>query len=397
MGGAYIKLMIKGQQDEFLTTEGTKNFFVKSYEKFIDFSVEQIKVYFNEDVNFGKKITLNFPRSGDLLHKTYFCFKLPALTYTSGSYAGWTNNIGHAIIDYIDLEIGTKLISRYYGIYMDIWEELTGLDNKENSMIGKYSNAETLEASGLVPSEYVVPLPFWFCKGIYTALPIIALLYHQVRLVVKLKDFSQCVIYDGASPPLAVRMDDAYILSDYIFIDEGLKLQIKSKTHQILIEQVQYKDTQGSSSNGVFKTNLPFNHPVKELMWVFIEEDSITNNDWFNFSTRNLIPFTKVYSLMKNAKLSVEGKDYTEVKDEIVLRLINNHRNKPDRHIYTIPFCSEPEEWEPSGSLNFSKIDSVDLYGEMRTPSPLNMMYIFATNYNWMTFQNGLSSLMFIT
>lgn len=400
MTGSFIKLHIKGQQDEYLTYNGNRNFFVRSYENHVDFAVEQIKVYFTEDVNFGKKITLTFPKKAELLHKTHFCFKLPTLTKIGGTYAGWVNNIGHSIIDYIDLEIGTRLISRYYGLYMDIWEELTSVNNYENSMIGKYGNSEQLESSALYETDYVVPLPFWFCKEASSALPLVSMAYHQVKLIIKLKEFSECVIYDSTTSPLPVRIQDAYVLTDYIFLDEPARLKIKSIPKQILIEQIQYKDTQGddtNSSNGVFKTNLPFNHPVKELLWVFIEQDSMENNDWFNFSKRNLVPSTKVYSLMKNAKLSVEGKDYTEVKDETVFRLVNDHRNKTDRHIYTFPFCLNPESWEPSGSLNFSKIDSVDLYGEMRTPTPLNRLFIFARSHNWLLVENGMTSLMFIT
>jgi len=243
-------------------------------------------------------------------------------------------------------------------------------------------------------------MPFWFCKGISSALPLISMMYHQVKIIIQLKQFSKCIIYDGVVQPSAVKVEDAYLLSDYIFLDDSTKLKIKSRPSMMLIEQVQYKDTQGedsNSSNGVFKTELPFNHPVKEIIWVFIEDASISNNDLFNYSKRNLIPSTKVYSLMKNAKLSIEGKDYTETKDEIVFRLVNNHRNKTDKHIYTIPFCLSPEELEPSGSLNFSKTDSVDIYGEMVTPTPLNRLFVFAINHNWLLIENGMTNLMFIS
>lgn len=400
MGGAYLKITLKGSQDEFLSFNGTRNFFIKSYENIIDFSVDQIKLYFIEDVNFGKKITVTFPKQADLLYKTYFCFSLPPLVATSGTFAGWTNNIGHAIIDYIDLEIGTKLISRYHGMYMDIWEELTGVTHLENIMLGKYSNNDVLKNNASEETEYLVPLPFWFSKRYSNCLPLIALVYHHVKVVIKLNEFSQCITFDGLTEPEPVKILNPYIVADYVFVDDSLKLQLRSKPQRILIEQVQRKDTQGeenNSSTGIFKTTLPFNHPIKELLWVFVEDESYNNNDFFNYSKRNLIPSTKVFSLMKNAKLNIDGKDYNELKEEIVYRLTSNHKNITDKHIYTLPFCMEPEELEPSGTLNFSKIDNANLYGEMRIPTPLNKMYIFAINYNWLMVQNGLSSLMFIT
>jgi hypothetical protein len=399
MGGSYLKIKTKGQQDEFLTTNPTKNFFIKSYERYSDFSVQREKVYFTENVDFGKRITLNFPKQADLLHKTYFCFTLPALTYTNGSYAGWTNSIGHYIIDTIDLEIENQLVSRYYGLYMEIWEELNGENPNENPQIGKYGNIETLQSSGLTSSDYVVPLPFWFCKGIHTALPLVSLFYQNVKLSIRLKPFSQCVIYDGTLPPSTVKITDAYILADYIFLDEVNRIKMKSIEKDILIEQVQYKDSRGSdssSSSGVFKTDLPFNHPVKELLWVFIEDASLSNNDGFNFSGRNAVPNTKVVSLMKNAKLVIDGKDYIDTKNEIIFRLVNEHKNKTDRHIFTLSFCEDPELWEPSGSLNFSRIDNPELQGDMNVPTPYNSCYVFARNHNWLSISNGLCSLKFI-
>lgn len=400
MGGAYLKITLKGSQDEFLSYNGTKNFFIKSYENIIDFAVDQIKLYFIEDVNFGKKISLTFPKQADLLYKTYFCFSLPPLVVASGTFAGWTNNIGHAIIDYIDLEIGTKLISRYHGLYMDIWEELTGQSYQENILLGKYTNNDVLKNNATEETEYVVELPFWFGKRYSNCLPLVSLIYHQVKIIIKLKEFSECITYDGLTPPNQVKILNSFILADYIFIDDYLKTQLKSKPQRILIEQIQYKDTAGEDSNsstGIFKTSLPFNHPIKELLWVFIEDESIENNDFFNYSKRNVVPYTKVFSLMKSAKLNIDGKDYNESKEEIVYRITNNHKNTTDKHIYSLAFCMEPENLDPSGTLNFSKIDSAFLYGEMRTPTPLNKMYIFGINYNWLLVQNGLSSLMFIT
>jgi hypothetical protein len=161
---------------------------------------------------------------------------------------------------------------------------------------------------------------------------------------------------------------------------------------------VQYNDGDDSVNNsGSFKTDIRFNHPIKELIWVFREEDSTDNNDWFNYSKRNLIPYTKVFSLMRSCRLSIDGKDYTENKKEIIFRALNNHRNKTDKHIYTIPFCLNPEDWSPTGSLNFSKIDNASLYGEMNIPTPLNRLHIFGINYNWMTIKNGISNLEFIS
>lgn len=395
-----IKLKTRGQQDKDLTGDPTVNFLVKQYSRYTNFSVDQIKLYFRENVDFGKKITMEIPRKADFLHKLYFCFTLPALVAQDNTYAAWTNSIGHAIIDYIDLEIGDKTISKHYGLFLEIWEELSGDDKNENLLIGKIGNMESVKINAKYESTYMVPLQFWFCKGIETALPLLSLNYHRVKISIKLKTFEECIIYDGNVSPKKVKFQEAYILTDYIFLDETERLILKSKPREILIEQLQYFDNQDDNTGEVFNINIPFNHPIKELLWVFIENISIENNDWFNFGKRNDTAFTKVFSLMKNCSFLVEGKEYEERKDEMIYRLINSkryHKNMTDKHIYLISFSNKPEEYQPSGSLNFSRIDNATLIGDMRTPTSSHKLFVFGINYNWLLLENGMATLKYIS
>jgi uncharacterized ubiquitin-like protein YukD len=402
MTGAIFSLKVKGQQDTMLTSNPQHNFITREYKRHVDFASEKTRIYFYESVNFGKTITVQLPKNGDFLGKLYFCFSLPPLVPTNGTYACWTNSIGHAIIDHIDLEIGNKLVDRQYGLFMEIWEELTGKNQYLNPLIGKTDSIDALQSNALAETFYQVPLRFFFCENLWSALPLLCMQYHQVKLVIKLKNFSECVSYDGTTQPSPVSINDNYLLAQYIYLDETERLRYKSERREILISQTQYTDTTGdetNSSGGVFKMDIPFNHPVKELLWVFIENDSISNNDWFNFSKRNNVPLTKVYSLMKNCKLIVEGKEYCEQMDELVFRCSNtqqHHTNTTDRHIYCIPFCEYPESWEPNGSLNFSRVDNAFITGDMRTPLVASRVYLFGINHNWMIFENGLSAIKYI-
>lgn len=399
MGGAVVKLSLKGQQDQYLTSDPEINFLVREYYRHVDFSIDQIKIHSIEDVNFGKKITINIPRKADFINKIYFSFTLPELVKTSGTYAAWTNSIGHAIIDYVELEIGGYKVDKHYGLFLEIWEELTGEDKNENLLIGKISNIENVQINAEQESKYFVGLKFWFCKDIGSSFPLMNLDYHDMKIVLKLKNFEECVIYDGPTPPSTVRISDSYFLADYIYLEDIERIKIKSSPIQMLIEQVQYKDVQGDDVGSVFKTDIPFNHPVKELLWVFIEDLSIQNNDWFNFSQRNPIPHTKVYSLMKNCTFWVDGKEYEERKDEIIYRIVNSdkfHKNTTDKHIYIISFCDKPEQWQPSGTLNFSRIDEAVISGDMRL-SATSKMFIFGINYNWLSIENGISMVRYIS
>jgi hypothetical protein len=399
MSGAISALKVKGLQDQNLTSIPQLNFITNSYLQYNKPSTEKIKVEFDGAVNFSKRVSCILPDKADYLSSIYLHVNLPPLQMTSGTFASWTNSIGHAIIDSIDLEIGNRLIDRHYGLFMEIWEELTGKDKNENSAIGKTSNIATLKTYALDHSSYIIPLRFWFCENIGTALPLYALKYHRVKLSIKFKSFDSCINYDGVSPPTTVNITNAYLICDYIYLQHIPK---KIEKLSILINQIQIKETSGEEvnhSSSVFKTNLPFNHPVKELLWVFIEKDSLDNNDPFNFSKRNTDPLVPTQSLMRSVSLFVDGNEYFKHFDEKVYRTSNSmkyHTNTTDRFIYTFPFCEHPESIQPSGSLNFSCIDSFTINGQMNAPVNENYLYVFAINYNWLEIENGVSGLKYL-
>jgi hypothetical protein len=399
MSGAISALKISGLQDKNLTDVPQLNFIKNSYMQYNKISTEKIKVEFDGIVDFNKQVSCILPDKADYISKIYLCISLPELVPTGGTFASWTNSIGHAIIDHIDLEIGNRLIDRHYGLFMEIWEELTGKDKNENLSIGKTSNLDTLKQYAEESSFYIIPLRFWFCEELESALPLYALKYHRVKITIKFKGFSECVNYDGGSPPTTVSINDAYLMCDYIYMQ---RKPHKIERLSILITQTQIKETSGEEVNhsgSVFKTNLPFNHPVKELLWVFIEKDSIDNNDPFNFSQRNTDPSIPTRPLMKSVSLFIDGSQYFKHFDEKIYRTINSythHTNTTDRFIYTFPFCQYPERHQPSGTLNFSCIDSFTLNGEMQPNVSENYLYVFGINYNWLEIENGVSALKYI-
>lgn len=400
MSGAPSVLNLKGNQDLLLTNNPEIPITNNEYKQYEQLACEINKLEFKENVDFGKKISCMIPNKGEYLGKINFYIELPALSITSGTYVGWTNSIGHAIIEYVDLYIGETLVDKHYGMFLEIWEELTGKNKEENLSIGKYSILESLKISAVTDSSYLVPLRFWFCRDISTIFPIHALKYHKIRIDVKLREFSECVTYDGVTPPQKKSIKDCYLSAEYYFTNSP---SIKSpivKNYRILISQVQYKDSDGEDVNyigSVFKTKIPFNHPVKEILWVFRETDSEENNDWFNFSKRSNVPSTEIKSLMKNTTFYIEGVEYTKPLPEKFYRLNNKHTNITDRHIYSLSFCENPENFQPSGTLNFSVIDNFYIRGDMNTPTPSNKLYAFGISYNWLEIENGISRLLFIS
>jgi hypothetical protein len=178
----------------------------------------------------------------------------------------------------IEVTIGGSQIDKHYGLWLDIWYELTHTEEQTrgyDNMIGDVPELTTLK-SYIPQYTLYVPLQFWFNRNTGLALPLIALQYHEVRFNVeftRLEDVlntqggsaSECCT--GCGSGLPTNFVDASILVNYVYLDQEERRRMAQVGHEYLIEQVQFNGTESiSSANNRIK--LDFNHPSKELIWV---------------------------------------------------------------------------------------------------------------------------------
>jgi hypothetical protein len=192
--------------------------------------------------------------------------------------------------------------------------------------------------------------------------------------------------------------------------------------HQYLIEQLQVYAT-SLTSNGLRQdptnpnkmTRIPdqtqqiimnFNQPVKELIWV-LQNTSVLSvypyggNEWFNFSTgtykNGVIDSTEP---MSKGKLIFEGQELFDTKDGKYFRTVipyQRHTNVPNNFIYCYSFSLNPEDFQPSGSCNFSRIDNQVLYMEISDKLINPITTIFAVNYNILNIAGGMCGIEYTT
>lgn len=396
-GGAIFQLNVKGLQDKKLISNPQINFLKQEFKPFVNFSSVLNRLEPRENSGFSKNFTIRFKNTAELLHKLYFCFSLPPLVPTSGTFAGWTNSVGHAIIDKVEIQVAGQTIDTKYGLFMEIWDELTrqnNLDSSADKMVGKFRHIPLLQANAEIDTHYTVPLPFWFCNSLVSALPLVALYFQEVTLKVTLRDFEDCIIYDGLTPPDRVEMYNVHILAENIYLEERERLILRHSKQVQIISQTQYSLPRSVAISGYEHITLPFNHPVYEVIFVLRETESDNNNDWFNFSVRNPVVNTQVVELLESANLITDGIDrYTEPLESNVLNTLNcrrYHTNVTDKHIYIMSFCDKPENsFQANGFLNFSAIDNANLQLKLRGTIPMSNLHVFALNWNFIKFEEG--------
>lgn len=407
MTGAIFQLNALGVQDLHLYGESKPdnkayNFIKQVYKRCENFSSQNILLDFMGEVDFSKKIDVIIPRKADYIYKLYLRIVLPPLQKTSGNYAGWVNSIGHALINTIDLYIGEQLIDRHTGLYMEIMNEITtkqSLNSSDGLMIGKYNHIESLKKNAETETVYEIPIKFWFSENVSSSFPLMSLMFHSIRLSIKLNKFEDLVVYDGNTPPLQVKIKEGKLNCEYLYVSENMRLNETMKTHEFLISQVQSLEESIYSGNTNHKSLLDFNHPSKEIIFALRTKENEDNNDWFNFSIRNTIPSSIVKSVLESTSLFIDGHERIQLIDEFSLRVLNSYRYRncaSNKHIYNMVFCNEPDKWIPNGSLNFSMIDEARLTINIR-PEIVGLvkLFVFCRSFNVFTVKNGMGGISF--
>jgi len=264
-----MQLVAYGAQDVYLTGQPQITFFKVVYRRHTNFSVEPIQQTFQGSPEFGRTMTCNINRNGDLITHMYL---VATINKGARNGYGWVSKLGYAMIEEVKVEVGGSKIDQQYGDWLNVWSELTrntSQDVAHNKMIGNVDELTKL-GGGDDNNDYTmyVPLKFWFNRNNGLALPLIALQYHDVRVTFKLREACNLINYVGTTAPNVENntMKDAYLLIDYVYLDSEERKRFAQAAHEYLIEQVQFTgaETYGADNE---KYRLNFNHPSKFIVW----------------------------------------------------------------------------------------------------------------------------------
>jgi hypothetical protein len=390
MGGGLLQLVAYGAQDVYLTGNPQITFFKVVYRRHTNFALESIQQTFNGTVGYGQRVTATVSRNGDLISRAYL-----VLNVTGSS--GLVPYYGLRVVKNAEVEIGGQKIDKHYSDWMYIWNELSMPVGKKEG----YFEMVGGKGGSLDGTSLYVPLEFWFCRNIGLALPLIGLQYHEVKIVVQFEEPGK--VHDGGSEGTL----SGSLWIDYIYLDTDERRKFAQSSHEYLIEQLQFTGREKASS----KMKLNFNHPVKELVWV-LHKDGVgsTDADWFNYTATGLGsvnannydtlsgvlgPAGSKDRLFKEAKLILNGNDRFYARDSRYFNLVQpfqHHENVPNNvGINVYSFALKPEEHQPSGTLNMSRIDTAIL--DIKEPEANTEISIFAVNYNVLRILSGMGGI----
>ena len=417
MGGGLLQLVAYGAQDVYLTGNPQITFFKVVYRRHTNFAIESIMQTYNGTAQYGSSITCTVSRNGDLINRAYVEVELPGLGYVQDQAKDcYVNYVGLKLLRSVTVEIGGQQIDKHYADWMYIWNELslpTGKRYGYDKMVGANGvNMSTVPTTD--SSKLYIPLEFWFCRNVGLALPLIALQYHEVKFKINFAEKDEVAVnYKAAdavaSPPVAheptgnsVAIGDITRLDiwvDYIYLDTDERRKFAQLSHEYLIEQLQYTGEESYST----QVRLNFNHPCKELVWVSKwsgGKEKTTKNpvvQWNNYSATNEATEDGV-NPVTTAHIRLNGNDRIAPRDGTYFDKIQpyqHHTNVPKNGgINVYSFAIKPEEHQPSGTLNMSRIDSAVLALKIDdADKKQGNLQIYAVNYNVLRILSGMGGL----
>ena len=291
MGGALLQLVAKGKQDNYLIGNPKMTYFKNRYASHTNFSMESIRVDFNEQADFGRKFSVFIPKKGDLLNKIVLEINLPEITSGNTGAVGWTKGIGHHIIEYMELRLGGELFDRVSGDVLDVYSELTtpiGHINAYNSMISRPGGAPTSNTKG--PLKLFIPFnKLWFT--------------------------SRSLSSTQGIPASTLSISGAHLFCDYIFLDNYERKKFaESNDLEYLIEQYQINDNiEIANGQTALVTNLHFNHCVKEILWFYQSKANLDANEIGTYGYYISPDFTNVKKPFEQVELKLNNQDLSKL------------------------------------------------------------------------------------
>lgn len=450
-GGGITEMLSVGAMGRYLTHNATYTFWRSRYQKHTQFAMEALEQAFNTTVAFGTEVQVTLNKTADLLYYLYVLIDLPGITACEGvgnsicngsqqfpacnacdpahdglppyetcpsgcndgqevtepldpdqealicsgvcpPWAHWTNAIGQFLVKKIALVIGSQMVDQMTNDYLFMWEELTGKPGKRlTEMIGKRFTRAQLIQDSKEDRRLYVPIPFSFTLHHGNALPQVSLHFHGIQLFVAFETLQRSIQISSADvkviktrdcQPLCNNDLHARIEVTHVYLDVEERDRFSTGRFEQLITQVQpfYGCVQGCFA----RIQVPFNHPIIELIWAARRRIHEQCNNHFCYAGKwNRDP-------IKCACLKLNNLVRVSPREGRYFRLVQpyqHHTDIPEGFIYCFSFAIYPESPAPSGSCNFSRIDSVELILELQDDLSREDVAIILFGRNWQIYK----------
>ena len=459
MAGGLMQLVAYGAQDVYLTGQPKVTFFQAVYKRHTNFAMENIQQTVNGTTTNSGRVSVTIARNGDLVGNMYVSLLPATANTTSNNTAFDTCWIAERAIADIEMTIGGQRIDKHYQTWWRLYAEVF-LNEADKYAYGKMTSSAvapaniTSTSNGNQPRVYL-PLLFFFNRNPGLYLPLIALQYHEVRLDFDLTayytsyfstDFqvwANYVYLDTEERRRFAQKGHEYLIEqvqhtggDSVTVNDSFQLIRLSFNHPVKEFVWCYVNpNQGATTNLNALWN--FSTSTQNVQVTCNTSAFVNSNNWvlphvagvphlyFNGTQGvqktpdGLAPITgNTYSWIEEGvssaayqyevgplnqfKVILNGQD--RFKEQLG-KYFNQyqpfvyHTGTPYPGIYCYSFALQPEEHQPTGTCNFSRIDNAQVAVSIKIGTQggigTTLQKLFAVNYNILRIQSGMGGLAF--
>src|SRR5210317_1782563 len=364
MSAALIDLVSVGAQDVYITGNPEVSFFRQNYKRHTNFAIKPERMDYIGTFESGNEVSIPIKSKGDLLSYVW----IEHADINSNDSAASLFKSLNARSDEpspteFSLWIGGQEVTRLDSLFINTVHNTLYNESQANATC-----AATTQDGGDNVSTGSYIIPFFFSEDWTKSLPLVGLQYHEVEIRIKCRNGTFSL---GSSPK---------VYGSYVFLDTEEREFFANGEHELLITQTQYQPMSASDTS-IDLTY--FNHPVKA---VHVAAGS-------NVSTS--YTFTDA-SMFINGVPLFENMTHEYHRNVVPSRHCSILNNTVDsEQIYTWPFCLTMNKSQPTGTLNFSRIDNAKININGPAESKIDMIRAYAVNYNILRIKNGMGGIAF--
>ena len=419
MSGGIVQLVATGVQDEWLTGKPEISFFRSNYKRYTHYARSVERQTLQGQPAAGGISTIRLEKKGDLVSYMY-------LTARDGNNALVANLDWGQVIDRVQLYIGGQEIDSQDFQWMSDVEPVVAAQN----MNQRYLNGITptaQQATNQVCTFF--PLKFWFNKEWMCALPVVALAFHdvEVRITWSSKLGNNATLTNaGFSASTTTGLPSSstnysqltyQLWTNFIYLDAAEREYFAKTDMDVLITQVQRVPISAQNVQ-----ELALAHPIKYLAF---QAKQYGSTGIYNGGTGSAT--ATFYTLRQQINGSDVGEDkhlaqYMETAQYYHTQY--GYQPVPTGNQYIapvaiIPFCLDTSKYQPTGTLNFSRLDTYRLITPVQLLNGLQdlaqpsktysntgntvsglrgqpgVIYLYAVNYNILRIQKGMGGLLY--
>lgn len=374
MSAALIDLVSKGAQDVYITGTPEVSFFRQNYKRHTNFSIKPERMDYIGSFGSSNEVVIPVRSKGDLLSYVWIEAEniSNVLTNTNGLFSS-----GQGDMTEFSLHIGGQEVCKLDALYIQGVHNILYNDTSSKAGCATTSseiagNAKADATTAGRGSDYFV-IPFFFSEDWTKSLPLVGLQYHTVEIRVKCRS--------NFTPTTTPE-----VYGTYIYLDSDERDYFVKNDHEILFTQLQYQPVTETDTD-IDLTY--FNHPVKALHLVSSAVDGTNWQSQYSFDRSTL--YINGTPLFENTTRTFHHNVVHEMHvDTLPSDVLDT------APVYTWPFCLKINKSQPSGTLNFSRIDNAKLSVTSPTGGAgNNINRVYAVNYNILRVKDGMAGVAF--